>query len=75
MNSELINYGPIAPNHPAVGTQQCAACKQLLKAGEVITLVPIGPGDDPVERERARLNRPYNAVAVIAHWACATGEE
>lgn len=73
--TNLINYGPIAADHPAIGTQHCAACKQTIKAGESITLVPIGPGDDPEDRERARLGRPYNAVAVIAHWACATGEE
>jgi hypothetical protein len=48
----------------------CAACGQSLKAGERLTVIPLGPGDDVSERDRARAGRWYNAVAVIAHADC-----
>jgi len=65
-------FGPLPADHPSVGTE-CPACKQQLKAGDVPTLVTIGPGDDPESRERAREGRAYNAVAVIAHEECVHG--
>jgi hypothetical protein len=67
--------GPLAANHPLVSPgESCAACRLSFQEGDYVTLVPLGPGDDPKERDRARYGRPYNAVAVAAHWACVTGE-
>jgi len=53
----------------------CPACHQKFQLGDVPALVAIGPGLDPEARARAREGRPYNAVAVPVHWACASGEE
>jgi hypothetical protein len=66
-------FGPKTSDHPSVG-QPCAACKQAFAEGDYTTLVLIGPGDDEDARQRALDGRPYNAVAVEAHWACVTGE-
>jgi hypothetical protein len=40
----------------------------------VVTIVPIGPGEDEDEREKCRDARFYNATGVIVHWSCATGK-
>lgn len=66
-------FGPKQPGHPSVG-QNCPACHVPFAAGDYTTLIPLGPGADPEEQERARLGRAYNAVAVEVHYACATGE-
>lgn len=70
----MSRFGPLAADHPLVG-QTCPACKEPLAAGDIPELVPIGPGDDPDARKRARQGRAYNAIAVAAHLACVTGEE
>ena len=67
-------FGPKAADHSSVG-EKCAACKVPFVAGDFTTLVSLGPGDDPEQRERARAGRVHNAVAVEVHYACATGEE
>lgn len=53
----------------------CHACWRPIAAGEAYAVVRLGPGADPVERQRAREGRPYNAAEARIHWACATGEE
>lgn len=67
-------FGPKSPDHPTVG-QACPGCGEPFQAGDYTALVVIGPGDDPGERQRAADGRPYNAVAVEAHWQCVTGRE
>lgn len=66
--------GPLAIDHPLVN-QLCPACLKLIRAGAFVALVTIGPGEDTEERARAVAGRPYNAVAVAAHWACVTGQD
>lgn len=66
-------FGPKSADHPSVG-ELCPACRQPFAAGDFTTLIALGPGEDKEEREAARADRPYNAVAVEVHWACATGE-
>lgn len=56
-------------------TDRCVACMRPITLGEHYTLVRLGPGEDPIERQRAREGRAYNPVLAILHWACATGEE
>lgn len=63
-------FGPKLAGHPSVGTL-CPACLVPLQEGDFTTLVALGPGDDPEARERARAGRPYNAMAVEVHAACA----
>lgn len=70
----MRKFGPKGDDHPTVG-RECEACGVAFKGGDYTCLVPLGPGDDPDSRQRAREGRPYNSVAVEVHWACATGEE
>jgi hypothetical protein len=65
-------FGPKKADHPSVG-QPCAACPVPLAEGDYTTLVTLGPGADPEEREKAAQGRPYNAIAVEVHWSCGTG--
>jgi hypothetical protein len=68
--------GPLAADHPLVtGVDICQGCGFRYRAGEFVTLVTIGPGDDAEARQHLRDGRSYNAVAIPAHWACVTGEE
>lgn len=53
----------------------CPVCGVTFQVGDYTTLVALGPGGSPEEREKARTGRPYNAVALEVHWACATGHE
>lgn len=53
----------------------CGACGQWIQIGQPYTTIRLGPGSDPIERQRAREGAAYNAVRVPVHWACATGEE
>lgn len=85
---DMRKMGPLTDDHPLVKSNQgdcngcgqplgdeCPGCHKPFLAGELVTLVPIGPGDDPEARTLARIDRHYNAVAIAAHWACVTGEE
>lgn len=72
-HEELRKFGPLPADHPLVG-DTCAACRVNFVAGDEMTLVSLGPGDDSEEREKATAGRPYNSVAAPVHWACATGE-
>lgn len=52
----------------------CAACGNRFVPGEITTLMPLGPGNDPEAQTLAQAGRPYNAVAVLLHWTCAGGD-
>jgi hypothetical protein len=67
--------GPLDTGHPIVIQGQiCQGCKRPLLAGEFVTLVVIGPGDDEDSRQRRDEGRPYNATAIPVHWDCSTQE-
>lgn len=66
-------FGPKEEDDDSIG-DECPGCQKEFKVGDYTTLVAIGPGADKEQQERARLGRPYNAVALEAHWACVTGE-
>ena len=51
----------------------CPACKEPFKIGDYTTLIGLGPGNDSEEQEKARLGKPYNAIALELHYACVTG--
>lgn len=70
----MRRFPPLAADHPLVGTE-CPACHERLSTGDSTTLVLLGPGADPDERQRAREGRAHNAVGAPVHWACATGDE
>ena len=71
---ELKRFEPLQAGDYIL-TFHCSGCGAQFQIGEEFTLVPIGPGLYPDARARAREGRPYNAVAVPAHWGCATGDE
>jgi hypothetical protein len=56
-------------------TPPCPACQKDFAEGDYTTLIALGPGDDEEARQRAREARPYNAVGIEVHYACATGFE
>lgn len=64
-------FGP----KPADGVHghECLACGKEFEEGDFTTLIPLGPGDDPEDQEKAQAGRWYNAVCVEIHWACAGG--
>lgn len=66
-------FGPkekLSPEQPT-----CPACRKPFALGDYTTLVALGPGDDPDEQRLAREGRPYCAVAIEVHWACAGGSD
>jgi len=74
MQRDLQKLGPLKADDPSCG-KGCPACGGPMKVGDSYALVVLGPGGDPVQRELAREEFPFKAVAVVVHWECATGEE
>ena len=70
--TDLRKFGP--KTDLSTNTGECLGCKQPFKIGDYTTLIALGPGDSSEAQEKCRLGRPYNAVAIEIHWACATGE-
>lgn len=69
-------FDVLAEDHPlVVAGKSCPGCELVFKEGDSITLVSIGPGNDPEEQEKAREGRAYNAVALAAHYKCVTGRD
>lgn len=72
----MRKFLPLPADHPLITDgEKCPACNIQFVAGDVVTLIPLGPGDDPEVRRRVQEGRAYNAIALPIHWACATGEE
>ena len=64
-------FPPLKADHPLVtDAAKCPGCQQPFAAGDVTTLVVIGPGDDGEARRKAREGGFYDAVALPAHAAC-----
>jgi hypothetical protein len=66
-------FAPLKLGHPLIG-EICLACQKPFVAGDVTTLIALGPGDDPEAREKAKKRLPYSAVAVPVHWDCVDPE-
>lgn len=76
LSPELRKFPPLPDNHSLIkNDHSCIACRMPFKPGEIVTLVPIGPGKDEEARKKCRNGEPYNAVAIPIHWSCATGLE
>lgn len=67
----LRQFGP----KPEPGHDVCPACGSEIQVGDYTTLIPIGPGADLDEQEKAALGRYYSAVAVEAHYVCVLGKD
>lgn len=61
-------FGPRAEDDKS--GRECPGCLKPFLKGQYTTLVTIGPGDNEEARERKEANRPYNAVAIEAHYDC-----
>jgi hypothetical protein len=53
----------------------CPACEKSIEAEQMVSILLLGPGGNPAEREKARAGQPYNTCAIEVHWACRTGDE
>jgi hypothetical protein len=75
VNDSLQKMGPLEPKSWLVlRAVDCPGCQLPFMDGDYLTLVPLGPGGDMDERDRAASGRAFNAVAIAVHWTCATGE-
>lgn len=72
----LRKFDTLSDSHPLVGnTMFCLGCGEDFRAGDVTTLVPIGPGSDEDGHAKCRRGSAFNAVCIPAHWKCVGGEE
>jgi len=71
--TETRKFEPLPSDHDLVGTS-CFGCGKDFKPGDVTTMVAVGPGDDLEQRKKAQRGF-YNSVALVIHWACATGTD
>jgi hypothetical protein len=72
--SRSQKMGPLKAGHWLLQHGDCPGCQMPFIEGDHVTLIPIGPGGDLDERDRAASGRAFNAVAIAVHWTCATGE-
>jgi hypothetical protein len=83
--SEIVGYEPpVDPDPPApapaavsaseVG-QPCIGCLVPLAEGDLVAVVPVGPGANEAARVNALAGLAYEAVTYEMHWACRTGDE
>lgn len=73
---ELWKSQPLTPEHPLLDAHHwCPACGKDFVMDDYVCLIPLGPGDDEEDREKARDGRWFTGPAAVVHWACATGEE
>jgi hypothetical protein len=63
-------FPPLAADHPSVG-QPCAVCGCPHEAGDVVTVIPLGPGADTTHQAKAQAGRWYSCLGVIGHAVCA----
>lgn len=53
----------------------CDACLEPIEAGDLLAVVPLGPGKDAEQRRLCRAGELYDSQTAVVHRACATGEE
>lgn len=68
----MRKFNPLGSGHPLVG-QECPACHKAFVEGDEVTLIALGPGDDPEQQKKAQRGAPYTAAAAPVHWKCAGG--
>jgi len=72
-NQATNKYGPLPVAHKFIG-RLCPGCEKQIAIGDFITYIPIGPGNDVEKQRLCRQHQVYEAVCVVVHWTCATGE-
>lgn len=63
-------FAPLAEDNPFIGIP-CIACDIDFQPGDQITLVYVGPGDDPDDQQKFRDGRFHSGAAAALHRACA----
>lgn len=74
IRKNLPCFGPMATDSVFIG-QLCPGCQKVFGAGDYVTLIALGPGNDRVEQKKAAAGVEYKAIAVEGHWQCITGED
>lgn len=65
-----MKFQPLLDNHPLVTEKhKCPVCEIEFKAGDITTIIPLGPSNDE-DRLREKEGRSYNAAAACVHWNC-----
>jgi hypothetical protein len=67
-----VTAGPIEARD--IGAN-CPACDRAIRAGDMVSVLVLGPGADPDARAKAKAKQPYDAACAEVHWACRTGDE
>jgi hypothetical protein len=79
MDSALVNHAPEVyagtriPAGAAALSYLCPCCATKFLPGDYVVRVPLGPGDDPIQRERAKKGEPFVSRAILVHLPCANG--
>jgi hypothetical protein len=71
---DLFGFDPLPATHPMIG-KACAACDHEFIAGDITTIVPLGPADNQEARQKSAAGHYYVGVGVCVHFVCATGKE
>ena len=67
---KMRKMGPLKEDHPIVKDGLCPACKLEFKAGDYVTLINVGPGDDKEAQAKRDAGHAYNGIAIPVHWDC-----
>lgn len=68
----MTAHGPLRNGDPLIGSP-CPACHVPFTARDWVAQIPVGPGGSPDSRLAARMDGPFQVVAVPVHWPCHTG--
>lgn len=66
----MRSFAPLPADHPSVG-QPCAVCGCLHEPGDIVTVIPLGPGADAEHQAKAQAGGWYSCLGVIGHALCA----
>ncbi len=64
-----MKYGPKKHNDVWIG-KECLACGLPFKQGDFTTKICIGPGNDPLARQRCKEGKTYTPIEIEVHWEC-----
>lgn len=66
----MRSFSPLPQDDPNVG-KACAVCGCVHAAGDVVTVIPLGPGADVEHQAKAQAGGWYSCLGVVGHAACA----
>jgi hypothetical protein len=68
-----IYGGARVPGHSGLIRRCCPCCEQRFLPGDYVVYVPLGPGDDPIQRKKAHNGDPFVSFVMVLHLPCANG--